>query len=60
MSEQQINEALELILKNKVARNELNIDKRYAYDLRHRLSVSAKLEVLWRANKLQLKDEFTE
>ncbi|MFB9055081.1 hypothetical protein ACFFVB_18515 [Formosa undariae] len=54
MTEQDINDALESVLKNKVLKAELGIDKKTTYNLRHRFTVATKLEVLWRANKLKL------
>ena len=57
MTTTDVNQAIETILKDKNQRAELNIDKKETYELRHRRTLSYKLEVLFNAGKLKLKDE---
>ena len=56
MTIEDINTAIEKLLKNKLKRAEMGIDKKEAYELRHRRNLAAKLETLWRADYLKLNE----
>lgn len=51
MTENEINTKLEEVIKS----NKIDLDKQKIYNLRHRSKVGAKLEVLWKADKLKFK-----
>lgn len=57
MTIEDINLAIEKLLKNKALRTLLEIDKKEAYELRHRRNTASKLETLWRAGQLKLKTD---
>lgn len=57
MTPQDIDNAIEKLLKNKSKRTEMGIDKKEAYELRHRRNIAAKLETLFNAGYLKLTDD---
>lgn len=59
MTEVDINEAVEVLLKDMTLRAEIGLTKHDAQNLRRRPSIAKKLEVLFKANKLQLKNGST-
>lgn len=54
MTTTDVNLAIESLLKDKKLREDLEIDKKEAYELRHRRTLAYKLEVLFKAGKLKL------
>lgn len=54
MTLEDIDIAIEKLLKDKSRRKALDIDKKEAYELRHRRNVASKLETLFNAGYLKL------
>ncbi len=56
MTEDDIDNAVSIILKDKALKAKLNLTKDNVYWYRHKATISTKLELLYKAGKLQLND----